>query len=283
MIERLIENWLTSTGERGFEGPFTQLLASEGHRIIQGPVHHPFEHGKDILSFDSSGNLHAYQLKGPDIANLRAFESIQGQLFSLANAGITHPAVTPSRRADRVFLVTNAKLTPPVRDRIERFNISIVQSGGPRIEPIEQDQLLTRLVAAHGKYLPQSLADIRTLIDLYYADSKSLFPVQEFARFLSNVLPFPPRIESPPACRQAISSAILLTAYAAASWIRAENHLCVAQAWLTACVTLMRFAAVRALDIRLWQGSYDLALEAARVALAALAKEAGRCSRPSCS
>ena len=182
MIERLIENWLTSAGERDFEVPFTQLLASEGHRIIQGPVHHPFEHGKDILSFTNDGNLHAYQLKGSDIANLRAFEAIQQQLFALANAAITHPAVTPSRRADRVFLVTNTKLTPPVRDRIEKFNIAILQSGGPPIEPIEQDQLLARLVAAHGKFLPQSLSDIRTLIDLYYGDSKSLFPVREILK-----------------------------------------------------------------------------------------------------
>ena len=274
MIERLIENWLTSAGERDYEGPFAQLLALEGHRIIQGPVHYPFEHGKDILSFANDGNLHAYQLKGSDIANLRAFEAIQQQLFALANAAITHPAVTPSRRADRVFLVTNTKLTPPVRDRIEKFNIAILQSGGPPIEPIEQDQLLARLVAAHGKFLPQSLSDIRTLIDLYYGDSKSLFPVREFARFLSKILPFPPQEASPPACRQAIASATLLTAYAAASWTRAENHLCVARAWLTACITLMRFATVHALDTRLWQGSYELALEAARVALASLSKEA---------
>src|SRR5438093_9412216 len=77
-----------------------------------------------------------------------------------------------------------------------------------------------------------------------------------------------------PDCRRAITSVTLLTAYAAASWTRAENHLCVAQGWLTACVTLMRFATVRKLDIKLWLASYDLALEAARTALASLSREA---------
>ena len=274
MIERLIENWLNSTGERGYEVPFAQLLASEGHRIIQGPVHHPFEHGKDILSFSDNGDLHAYQLKGPDIVSLSGFEKMQGQLFALANAAITHPSVTPSRRADRVFLVTNSNLNPTVRDRIEKFSSSIIQSGGPRIELIEKDQLVTRFLASHGSYLPISLPDIRTIIDLYYGDSKSFFPVQEFARFLNNILPFPPREVSIPACRQAIASATLLTAYAAASWKRAENHLCVALAWLTACITLMRFAAARSLHAKLWRVSYELALEAARVALASLSKEA---------
>ena len=276
MIERLIENWLANAGERGYEVPFAQVLASEGHRVIQGPVHHPFEHGKDILTFAANGELHAYQLKGPDLVKLRDFEKIQGQLLALAGTAITHPAISPSRRADRVFLVTNTRLTPPVRDRIEKFNISLKSSGWPPIEPIERDQLSTRFVAAHGAYLPQLLPDIRTLLELYYSHPTSLFPVRLFARYLAAILPFPPQDASIPACRQAIASVTLLTAYAAASWTRAENHLCVAQAWLTACITLMRFAAVRTLDTQLWRGSYDLALEAARVALASLSKEAAQ-------
>ena len=276
MIERLIGNWLPSAGERGYEVPFAQLIASEEHRVIQGPVHHPFEHGKDILTFAANGELHAYQLKGPDLVSLGDFEKIQEQLFALAGTAITHPAVTPARRAARVFLVTNATLTPPVRDRIEKFNIANLPSGWPPIEPIERDQLLTRFVAAHGNYLPQSLPDIRTLLELYYSDPASLFPVKLFAEYLSAILPFPPQDASIPACRHAIASATLLTAYAAASWTRSENHLCVAQAWLTACITLMRFAAVRTLDTQIWLGSYELALEAARVALASLSKEAAQ-------
>ena len=272
MIERLIENWLTSVGERGYEVPFAQLLASEGHRVIQGPVHHPFEHGKDILTFAANGDLHAYQLKGPDLVSLGDFEKIQQQLFALRAAAITHPAVTSSRLADRVFLVTNATLTPPVRDRIEKFNVG--SSSLPPIEPIERDQLVARFMDAHGSYLPQSLPDIRTLLDLYYSDPASLFPVKRFAEYLVSILPFPPQKPSVSACRQAITSVTLLTAYAAASWTRSENHLCVAQAWLTACITLMRFAAVRTLDTQMWLGSYELALEAVRVALAELSREA---------
>ena len=274
MIERLIENWLTNAGERGYEVPFAQLLTTEGHRIIQGPVHHPFEHGKDIITFAPDGELHAYQLKGPDLVRLGDFEKIQAQLLALAGAAISHPAVNSARRADRVFLVTNATLTPPVRDRIEKFNTSIEASGWPRIEPIERDHLLARFAAAHGNYLPQALPDIRTLLEFYYGDSASLFPVKDFARFLTTILPFPPQSASNSACRHAIASVTLLTAYAAASWSRDENHLCVAQAWLTACITLMRFSATRSLDPQLWMGSYKLALDAARSALGSLTKEA---------
>lgn len=274
MIERLIENWLTNTGERGYEVPFAQLLAAEGHRVIQGPVHHPFEHGKDILTFAPDGQLHAYQLKGPDLSKLEEFEKIQGQLVALAGTAVSHPAVSPPRRPDHVFLVTNAALTPPVRDRIERFNSGNLPSGWPLIEPIEREQLLTRFTAAHGKYLPQSLPEMRTLLELYYSDPQSAFPVRSFVAYLSGILPFPPAEPSVPECRRAVASAALLTSYAASSWTRCENHLSVAQAWLAACITLLRFAAVRQLDGSIWSGTYEIAVEAARVSLAALSKEA---------
>lgn len=274
MIERLIENWLVNTGERGYEIPFAQLLAAEGHRVIQGPVHHPFEHGKDIITFSPEGQLHAYQLKGPDLSNLEEFEKIQGQLIALAGTAISHPAVSPPKRPDHVFLVTNAILTPPVRDRIERFNSGNLPSGWPVIEPIEREQLLMRFTAAHGKYLPQSLPEIRKLLELYYSDPRSAFPVRSFIAYLGDILPFPPAEPSIPECRRAVASAALLTTYAVSSWTRSENHLSVAQAWLAACITLLRFAAVLQLDGSIWAGTYDIALEAARVSLAALSKEA---------
>ncbi len=274
MVERLIENWLTSVGERGYEIPFAQLLASDGHRIIQGPVHHPFEHGKDIISFSANEKLHAYQLKGPDLSSLADFEKIQAQLFALAATAITHPAVTPARLADHVFLVTNSTLTPPVRDRIEKFNISNHQLGLPPIEPIEREQLLAKFVAAHGKYLPQSLPEMRTLIEFYYSEPTSLFPVRSFARYLAEILRSLPENSADSNYRRAIASVTLLTAYAAASWTKAGNHLCVAQAWLTACITVLRFSAAHELHSKHWLNSYTLALESARVALSSLAKEA---------
>jgi hypothetical protein len=274
VFERLVENWLTSAGERGYELAFAQLLAAEDHLVLQGPVHHPFEHGKDILTIAPNGDLHAYQLKGPDLHRLEDFEKIQAQLFALAGTAATHPAISPARRPDRVFLVTSATLTPPVRDRIEKFNLANTASGWPAVEPIEREQLLTRFVAAHGKHLPQALPEIRTLLELYYSDAGAQFPVAVFARYLSGLLPFPPQPSSIPESRRAVASAALLTAYAAASWTRSENHLAVAQAWLTACACILHFAAARKLESKLWLASYGLAFEAVRTSLAALSKEA---------
>ena len=55
MIENLVAAWLTDASERSYEVAFAQLLTIEGHRVIQGPMHHSHEHGKDIIAFDPNG------------------------------------------------------------------------------------------------------------------------------------------------------------------------------------------------------------------------------------
>ena len=57
MIENLVDVWLTEASERSYEAAFGQLLVIEGHRVIQGPMHHAHEHGKDMIAWDSEGNL----------------------------------------------------------------------------------------------------------------------------------------------------------------------------------------------------------------------------------
>ena len=274
MIERLVENWLDNAGERGFETPFAQLLTLEGHRVLQGPVHHPFEHGKDIITIASDGAVCAFQLKGPSLKRLADFEAIHGQLLALVSTAISHASIGTPRRPDRTYLVTNGVLTPPVRDRLQQFNVGNAPLNCPLVEAVEREHLLSRFIAAHGAYLPQSLSDIRTLLELYYADPSTLFPARAFAAYLTDLMPFPPAQPSGPEHRRALTSAALLTAYAAQSWTHAENHLCTAQAWLTFCVTVLRFAQVGQLDETDWRTSYDLALEAARASLASLSREA---------
>ena len=273
MIERLVENWLDNTGERGFETPFAQLLTLEGHRVLQGPVHHPFEHGKDIITIAPDGAACAFQLKGPKLKRLQDFDQIYGQLLTLVTTAIAHAGIGTPRRPDRAYLVTNGVMTPPIRDRLQQLNIANATLQYPAVEPVEREHLLSRFMAAHGAYLPQSLSDIRALLELYYADPSTLFPSRSFAAYLTTLMPFPPAQPSRPQRRQAVASAALLTAYAAKSWTEAENHLCAASAWLTFCITVLRFAEVCQLDTTEWRTSYDLALDAARALLASLSHE----------
>ena len=137
MIERLVENWLDNVGERGFETPFAQLLTLERHRVLQGPVHHPFEHGKDIITIAPDGAACAFQLKGPNLKRLDDFEAIHGQLLALVSTAISHAGIGTPRRPDRAYLVTNGVLTPPVRDRLQQFNVGNAQRQCPAVEAVE--------------------------------------------------------------------------------------------------------------------------------------------------
>ena len=268
MLERIVENWLTNAGERGYQVPFAQLLALEGHRIVQGPAHHPFEHGKDLIAYDEKGHLCAFQLKGGD-QDLRDIERIQGQLLALAAGAVTYPGVDPPRRPDRASLVVSGNLTPPARDRVGNLSMGLAPIRG--IELVEMGQLVRRFVAAHGRYLPAAPTDLSRLLRFLLADGRGPFPSRELSELLSDLYELP---KTPVEFARAIGSSLLLTAYASAPWERVANHMGTAVAWLTLCSQILRIAAARGLAEKDWEESFHLAHGAARGQLLEMVDEA---------
>jgi hypothetical protein len=273
VLERILENWLTSLNERGYEIPFTQLLSAEGFRVLHGPVHHPFEHGKDILALSQRGDLCAFQLKGGDI-DLAELESIQGQLLALCATAVTYPGVEPPRRPGRVALVTNGKLTPPARSRIEAFNHGNRPLGFPVLECIEGEHLVGRFKDAHQQYLPSTPRDLNMFLNLYLADGNGPFPIDEFFIFVNALIG--PAIESGSRrqIQRALASMVLFTAYTTSPWERSKNYVGIAEAWLSGALTILRVASEIKLPEEEWLSSYELALEGGRTALADLLAEA---------
>jgi hypothetical protein len=273
VLARIVENWLTSAGELGYQTAFAQLLTTEGYRLLHAPVHHPFEHGKDIVAIASDGEIHAFQLKGGDIG-LSELEKIQGQLFALAGTAVTYPGIEPPRAPDRVFLVTNGRLTAPARDRLRAFNDANRQRGLPVIESTECDQLVGRFVAAHGTYLPTELAELNELLHLVLARGNEPFPVRDFARMLRSVIGIPGPNATRLAIRRALTSASILTSYATGPWQHTNNYLGVAQGWLTLAFAALATAELRDLEEEDWLTTFQLARDSARRELAQLVSEA---------
>lgn len=273
MLARIVDNWLISAGELGYQTAFAQLLVSEGYRVLHAPVHHPFEHGKDVVGISPEGRLHAFQLKGGDIG-LGDLEKIQGQLFALAGTAVSYPGVDPPRPPERAFLVTNGELTAPARDRLRAFNEANRQRGFPAIEAVERDQLVGRLVAAHGSYLPTELQDLNELLRLVLADGRSPFPVKVFAEMLDKVIQGSDPEQRGLVVRRALASGTILTSYATGPWQHAENHLGVAEGWLVLAFAILRTAELRDLSEEDWLGSFELARDSARRAVANLVTEA---------
>jgi hypothetical protein len=273
VLARIVENWLTSAGELGYQAAFAQLLVSEGCRVLHAPVHHPNEHGKDLVALAPDGALQAYQLKGGDIG-LSELERLQGQLFALAGTAVTYPGIEPPRPPDRVFLVTNGRLTPPARDRLRSFNDASRQRGFPAIETIECDQLVSRLVEAHGTYLPRELRDLNKLLALVLATGEGPFPVRDFAEMLWILIDPQDVTRSARETRRVLASAAILTSYATGPWHRFGNHLGVAEGWLVLAFSILRCAELHDLEEDEWSASYGVARDSARRALALLFEEA---------
>ena len=64
MLERLIENWLDSAGERTYQRCFCQMLIGQGYRIVHSTEHTPLELGKDVIAVSSDDKIVGFQLKG---------------------------------------------------------------------------------------------------------------------------------------------------------------------------------------------------------------------------
>jgi hypothetical protein len=247
------------------------LLAIEGFRVLHGPVHHPFEHGKDIVALDAHDVLHAYQLKGGKVG-LAELEAIMPQLLALAATPITYPGVSPTRRPDRAVLVTNGTLTPPARDRLAQFNAGNQQHSFTTIECIEYEHLLARFIASQADFIPAEPAELERLLRIYLGDGRTVFPVTDYLSVAATLIDDPVRSVGQ-SRRLHLSRAALLTSYMLTSWTRCENHLGIAQGWLSLCnLALERGAEGWEQDD--WLPTYELCFAAARRALSDLLTEA---------
>jgi hypothetical protein len=250
------------------------MLMLEGHTILQGPVHHMFEHGKDIITKDADGRLCAFQLKGPrEITHLDGLERYQGQLDALAMTAISHPSIGSPQLPDRIAVVTNGELRPEVRDRLNQISIGNQLRRLPPLEYIERDHLLTRLLAVHGRFLPREPKSFRKLVNLYSDQGLRLLPVNEFLEFVEELLPFNADAGATET-RRALASAALMCTYALQSWEARKNHLAVAQGWLLFAAAALRLAEEKVAKPAIWEPSFDLAMQSVRTALTALLDEA---------
>ena len=265
MIENLVDVWLTEASERSYEAAFGQLLIIEGHRVLQGPMHHAYEHGKDIITSDSTGDLCVYQLKGgKGRLNVAAIERVQDQLLAAAAAAVTHPSLTNPRPPDRVFLVTNQVATGPAQDRIRVLSDGNRSRGFAPLQLTEHADLVSRFVAAEGHFFPSSPVALNSFLSMFLADGQGELPRPDFFRLLEEILPVSGKKPRAHDAARAISAAGLTTAFALRRWMEQDNHAEIAMGWICYATQVLRLVERNRLGRSRWYESYRLALEEAR-------------------
>lgn len=244
MLEKLIENWLDSAGERTYQAVFCQMLTKQGYAVIHSTRHCPIEYGKDVIAIHPDGTPCAFQLKGNGGSRLTLtqFRNIQPQLFELINQQIEHPAVSKEKQ-HRSYLVTNGEVEEEVQQAVEQLNANNVRSGFPEriIQIIARGQLLSWAKELDVSLWPSELEDTKKLFEILTHKGNELFPVKHLHLLLHELLVLDidaPKLKVDDFFRRA-NSAALLTAICLSPFSKTNNHFAIITAWTMFAVYLI--------------------------------------------
>jgi hypothetical protein len=266
--ERLIEDWLAKIGERGFEVPFSQVLVTKGHKALR-MGHSPIEHGKDIITRDPKGRLHAYQLKQGSVG-LKEWEKIRPQVVALVESGIDHPNVGNERF--QPWLVVSGEFSAPVLSRISADNLTWKRRGLPTLKVIAGKELLADFSALSTDFWPAELPEIKAFISLYQNAGAAFIDKAAYSTFCLGLLKGGGRVKAEVARR--ISSLNIFANYLLSNAYAAENHWAVVEGWTVVSSHIAWIAAKHRLSKKFWLPSFELAQSAAMSALEKMKNEA---------
>lgn len=241
MIGKLIENWLSSTTERGYMPAFCQLLVSQNYQLLYISPHGPDEAGKDIIARNSKGKLECFQLKNGDV-NLSEFRKIEGEIEELLKHPIVHPSVSGEERF-LSFMVVNGRVNDPVRTRIKQRNdTNWNESRTTKLDYFQREQLTQRFVEFYGSFFPQEAKNFRDFLSFYINPGDDFINKEQLCTFLENHFEGDKKSLSKTQVAHLISSSLILLNYAISPWIKSNNFVAQIEAWT--CLLVYIYAQV---------------------------------------
>lgn len=257
MIERIIENWLTNTNERGYEIPFCQYLISNGYTVLHLSSHGPMEQGKDIIATDPNGYPCAFQLKAGNIDG-NIWRRIKGEIDELIEIPINYPKI----RKDiphRAAFVTNGTISDKVRRDVDDRNYRLRQMGLPELEIVNGFELIKRFIDVHGNFLPTQPSDFKLFLELFLSDGRELLNKKMFTEFLESIFSTDTKKELE--LKRKIASNVLLTQYVIQPYDSTVNHVSIIEGWIIFCSYLLGLIEKYSLSEEYWRQSYDIILQ----------------------
>ena len=257
MIDRIIENWLSNTNERGYEIPFCQYLISKGHKVLWLSIHGPMEQGKDIITIDASGVPCAFQLKSGYI-NDTVWGKIKREIEDLIEIPINYPGVDKNVQ-HRSILVTNDAMSPDVKEGIDDRNLWYEQRGRKGLELTLGKELLGNFLEINGSFLPTRLPDMKSFLELYLFEGKELLNKEAFANFIETL--FLSEEVSNVKLQRKIASAMLLTQYLMELYEMQKNHLSIIEGWVILHSYILALVEKNSLPEKSWLQSQKIIVE----------------------
>ena len=152
VIERVVENWLTSVNERQYQIPFANSSLLKEKRSNTSRLTASVSRARDVITMARDGTPCAYQLKAGRVA-LTDWRKDHGEINELVTYPIDHPSVR-SKKQHRPYFVTNGTVADPVLSAIVSANRFWVRNGAKPLQLVAQDELVSRFVKAHGTTFP---------------------------------------------------------------------------------------------------------------------------------
>lgn len=280
MIERVVENWLISAGERSYQIPFCQALLSRGQKVLHSTRHCAMEMGKDIIAQDSDGHIHVYQLKslkGGRLTQSAYRSDIAPQLHPLVLGKPVHPSIPEGAKVKAAYIVMSGDINEEAAREIDDLNKTLAENNiQTSIKTITFGELLQLFIQNLHRFAPAEPRQAKMFLELFLADGTGAFPKEKLWRLLESVFHFEKK-PSETELREALSSSALISTLALSNFQQNENWFAEFEGWTVYLVALLRFAEAWSLSDEEISVELDIALAAMFGALEGLAKEL--CSR----
>ena len=264
MLERLVEYWLDSANERSFQGPFCQMLASQGHTIVHMTRHGEMEMGKDVISVAPDGVICAYQLKtvaGPRITLSDWRNGMESQLLDLVVQPVVHPSL-PKGRLHRSYLATNRDIDEPVQHAIAGMNTTLRRKRVSRngLHTVVRGEMLQMARSLQTGLWPSEQKDTISLLSMFLSDGRGSLPLPKLADLIEGVLDLNSRSSRTTRSekKRRLASAALLSYVALSNYTAAENYVREVQGLTVLLAYILAHAEKHQLCRADWESAYKV-------------------------
>ena len=245
VVDRLVESWLDSQGERQYQPAFVQLLVSEGWSVLHNTRHSPIEFGKDVIARSPDGELFCFQLKGNPSTRVTKTEA-QGllpqviELIELAPSNLYRKGDEPHV----AVFVTNGTVDEEAELLFTKAGERTAASSCPasRFEIVTRGDLLARFVKVAGQVWPTSIDGTRAILNLMAEDGRKLPSPQSIGEVLLATVPVPEKELSQPARTARLNALLLVAEIIRAPWQAAANHYAMFSITILTVVHALRFS-----------------------------------------
>ena len=246
VLENVVENWLTSATERGYQASFAALLASDEHEIVYYSGHEGLEQGKDIVTKTRDGRYHAFQLKVGNIS-VTKWRSVVEEVKEASNLPMSYAGI-PSQHVDTVTFVTSGSISDNAREKIRLVGETLTRDGFAPISTLEKAELVNRFTTAFESFLPESVADFVELLRLYSRDSNSVAQCGDLALCFERAV-VAGDADSNVAVRRLLSGLLIMGEFLASRYRLSENQVSVIQVWTATTVACLMVKERHAVDL----------------------------------